>query len=96
MSATSTDLSLTVLEALDFEWAEPCECLAHRGPDPAAWVLWPSCCEIVPGRPYLLACTACKDRKTESELGIYCEMCKTAYVPASLAWRLIEPLNRKS
>lgn len=96
--STSTDTDLTVLTGLDSEWVEPCECALHQGLDPAAWIMWPACCGIEKGAfvvPYILACSGCKDRKINSENAILCTLCDTVYAPASLAWRYIEPLNKR-
>lgn len=79
---------------LDDEWALPCEFLAHEGPDPAKWVMYPTCC-TVGGGPYILGCDACKARNTDQHHAIRCEECGNTYAPASLAWRLIEPLERR-
>lgn len=87
------DTDTDVLSSLDEEWALPCEFRDHEGPEPARWVLYPSCC-TVNGAPYILGCDACKDRKNNQEIAILCDDCGKVYAPASLAWRLIEPISR--
>ena len=95
LTMTQMDVDTSILEGLDEEWVSPCEFRAHTGDAPAAWILWPTCC-TVGGAPYALGCDACKDRKINQLTSILCEDCNKVYTPASRAWRLIEPLNRKS
>lgn len=87
------DTDTDVLSGLDEEWALPCEFRDHEGLEPAGWVLYPSCCSVN-GAPYILGCDACKDRKTNPDIAIVCDDCQMVYAPASLAWRLIEPLSK--
>lgn len=83
------------LHTLDQEWAIQCEFILHKGPEPARWVMYPACCSVA-GSPFILGCDDCKDRKTHNCAAIHCDECDKIYAPASLAWRLIEPLNRRS
>lgn len=95
-----TDLSS--LEALDQEWDIACEVSLHDdlGSGAAEYVMWYSCCPLK-GSPYILACPSCKDAKLATRV-ISCrdaatgEGCGAIFDPGSKAYRLIEPLNRKS
>lgn len=84
---------------LDESWDIPCEASTHgeRGSGPAAWIMWFACCPVT-GRPYLLACTACKDFKLSYPV-IRCREpdggCGKVYTPGSTAYRYIEPLDKK-
>ncbi len=89
------DAETHVLADLDDEWAVPCEAMRHTGNDPAAWIMWPTCCTVA-GNPNILVCDPCKTRKLESGISILCDDCGMVYTPASTAWRLIEPLNRRA
>lgn len=66
--------------------------LTCNGSGRAEWALWFSCgCN--PG--YVLYCTSCKDRVLGHEAGLHCTPCHQTFKPASTAYRLIEPLNRR-
>lgn len=88
-----------VIAHLDDEWDLPCESIGHaqRGSGPAKWVMWFACCPRDNGSPYLLACDACKDFKL-SYPALVCKTdeggCGQVFTPGSLAYRLIEPLNK--
>lgn len=82
---------------LDEEWGLPCEMSSHEevGSGPAEWIMWFSCpCE---NKKYKLACPSCKDHKlAQPALRCLIELggCGQLFTPGSLAYRLVEPLNK--
>jgi hypothetical protein len=63
---------------------------ACRGEGKAGWALWLSCCN---NPPYVLYCTACKDAVLAAGY-LWCKGCNSEHRPGSLAYSLIEPINR--
>lgn len=90
-----------LLHHLDEDWAVPCERAARPtadgddcgGRNPAAWILWPVC-----GCAPLLYCAPCRDIVTGYRR-LTCVHCGyrwrwRPWIPT--AFRLIEPLNRRT
>ena len=95
MTASATDLDLLIQQ--DIERAIPCEAKAHfevtSADLPAKWVMWFTCC-LEDGSPYVLTCDDCMQFKLHAVL--QCATCGTIYNPGALAYRYIEPLNRRA
>jgi hypothetical protein len=98
------------LTHLDEDWAVPCERGARAdeaavtglawaqdetncgGSNAAEWVVWLACgCAPV----YVLYCSPCLDF-LRAYPRVTCAVCETTFQPSSTAYRLIEPLNRRT
>jgi hypothetical protein len=95
-----TTIEALAIGHLDEDWAVPCEVgrklVTCRGENPAEFVLWItpcSCCARVRPR---LSCKPCLDDILGDQVDVCCQGCNAAYLPASTAIRLIEPLNRSN
>lgn len=65
---------------------------ACNGEGKAEWVLWRGCsCDP----HYLLYCTLCKDHLVNFSGPLKCGSCGRLSFPASTAYTLIEPLNKR-
>lgn len=99
MTATRPVETIDVATSEAMDWDIACErgvrpgphLAACRGEGKAEWVLYFTC-----GCPpaHVLYCTACKDACVERDW-CFCEICGTTFTPASTAYCLIEPLNRR-
>lgn len=101
---TCVRINEVLIEHLDEDWAVPCEIgrdapdedtIGCRGNNPAAFIVWPVSCCPRKGAP-MLACKACLDEMLDDAWGIRCVWCDQAFLPSSTAFRLIEPLNRRT
>lgn len=94
MTAAHVETSTLELVALDEAWAIPC-CVRKPhgcgGDRAAVWIAIPILC--CPAPKVCLYCTPCKDMMLTVPGGLWCNHCETHFMPASTAFRSIEPLN---
>lgn len=82
---------------LDEDWAVPCVTTRHgvQCDQPAEWIAWSvACCPA--GDNGATWCTPHKDLWITRPDGATCIGCGAEFVPARAAYRLIEPLNRRT
>lgn len=101
---TTHPLGITSTEVAEgTEWDVACErtnrrsagsvrILPCQGSGRAEWALW-FACGCSPG--YVLYCTVCKDAVLTFPGGLCCRECDQTFHPASTAYALVEPLNRR-
>jgi len=84
-----TSLDIESIEALDFDFAPPCEAKRHKGDAPAVWRLkFTICCETKRNRPVILFCDPCFQRKLGNH-SLRCIYCGTVWLPPLSAYRSI-------
>lgn len=81
---------------LEEEWAIPCEVAKPKGcggDRAAVWIAYGvNCC---PTPKQFFYCDPCKTMLLSNPGGLLCGYCDFHHVPASAAFRLIEPLNQR-
>lgn len=95
MNETKEDTFTEIVEGIE----TPCQFSGRRETcpdDPARWVMFQTpCCEASAGRIGVLACDTCMAIRTQNLVSLRCEHCDTLFEPASTAYFLIEPLEKK-
>jgi hypothetical protein len=88
-----------LVEHLDEAWAVPCESGRRYtsgcgSQNPADWILrFVGCCARAPLG--FMLCDPCKT-KMLADPAMWCNHCSTVFQPPETAFRLIEPLNRRT
>lgn len=91
---------------LDHDLAAPCEIdrdapdgttglFGCRGTNPAEFITWPTVC-CPRNHAALLICQPCLAEILADPDGAACLWCNRVFRPSSAAFRLIEPLNRRT